>query len=269
MMGELVGRGRTAEIYAHGEGRVLKLYTKESNPDWARSEFASTRIAFEAGVAVPEPIELIELDGRMGIIFERVHGKTMIGETMSRPLGIARLFSQMAELQVSCQAVKAEGLRSLKGSLERQVRRAERFGLSAAQIEEVVRRLSLLPDGDRLCHMDFHPDNVMITPKGMVIIDWMNATSGPPMADTARTWMMLTMGGLPQGFIMRALIQTLRKVACNSYLKRFRELHPFTQGELDAWMLPVAAARLVEDIPGEKDRLLRMVRGLLEKAPTS
>ena len=49
--------------------------------------------------------------------------------------------------------------------------------------------------GDRLCHNDFHPDNIIFrTPEegGPVIIDWERAGVGDPIADVAGTrWMAM------------------------------------------------------------------------------
>ena len=42
-------------------------------------------------------------------------------------------------------------------------------------------------DGDKLCHGDFHPGNVLLTEKGAVVIDWMTASICNPWADMART----------------------------------------------------------------------------------
>jgi aminoglycoside phosphotransferase (APT) family kinase protein len=41
-------------------------------------------------------------------------------------------------------------------------------------------RLRRLPAGDRLCHGDFHADNVVLTRRGAVVLDWMTAVRGHP-----------------------------------------------------------------------------------------
>ena len=38
---------------------------------------------------------------------------------------------------------------------------------------------------DAVLHLDFHPDNIMLTPDGPVVFDWTNAALGPPAADVA------------------------------------------------------------------------------------
>jgi ligand-binding SRPBCC domain-containing protein/tRNA A-37 threonylcarbamoyl transferase component Bud32 len=47
------------------------------------------------------------------------------------------------------------------------------------------------PDGGTLVHRDLHPANVLLSPRGPVVIDWTNASSGDPAMDDALTWVIL------------------------------------------------------------------------------
>ena len=71
-LGQLIGRGATAELYAWREDQVLKLFF----PSWPRiaveMEVQAARVASEAAVPTPAVGEIVELDGRYGIVFERV-----------------------------------------------------------------------------------------------------------------------------------------------------------------------------------------------------
>ncbi len=84
-MPEMIGRGRTAEIFSWEEGKVLKLYYAWCSPDWVEYEFKATQVAYQAGVTVPVPYELVEKEGRRGIIFERIHGVNLIAGLMRAP----------------------------------------------------------------------------------------------------------------------------------------------------------------------------------------
>ena len=56
--GKRIGTGATAEIYARGDDRVLKLYRSWVPTDWMRHEARSTQIAHSLGLpAVAEGIE--------------------------------------------------------------------------------------------------------------------------------------------------------------------------------------------------------------------
>ena len=60
-------------------------------------------------------------------------------------------------------------------------------------------RLHTIPfHGGSLIHFDLHPDNVLVSPQGPVVIDWTNAHGGSAAADVAMTWLILeTSAGLP------------------------------------------------------------------------
>lgn len=54
------------------------------------------------------------------------------------------------------------------------------------------------PD-DRVLHLDLHPANVVLTPRGPVLIDWTNATDGPPDLDVALTAVILAQAAVAPG----------------------------------------------------------------------
>ena len=89
--------------------------------------------------------------------------------------------------------------------------------------------LNGLPDGDRLCHGDFHPGNCIIGDDGMRVIDWPNAYAGDPDADVARTLLTLRVGDPPEGTmgIMRALIWVGRRIMIAYYQRGYRSVRPF------------------------------------------
>lgn len=47
-----------------------------------------------------------------------------------------------------------------------------------------------VPD-ERVLHLDLHPANVVLTPAGPMLIDWANATDGPPDLDVALSAVIL------------------------------------------------------------------------------
>jgi tRNA A-37 threonylcarbamoyl transferase component Bud32 len=53
-------------------------------------------------------------------------------------------------------------------------------------------------EGATLLHLDLHPENVLLSRSGPVVIDWTNARAGEPALDLALSWVIAkTSGGLP------------------------------------------------------------------------
>jgi aminoglycoside phosphotransferase (APT) family kinase protein len=53
------------------------------------------------------------------------------------------------------------------------------------------------PDGTALCHSDFHPDNVLVTAKGPVVIERDSAAWGDPPGDVACACRLMRTANLP------------------------------------------------------------------------
>jgi tRNA A-37 threonylcarbamoyl transferase component Bud32 len=60
---------------------------------------------------------------------------------------------------------------------------------AAAMTADLLRRLHDLPRP--ILHLDLHPENVLLTERGPVVIDWRNATEGPADLDTAMSALIL------------------------------------------------------------------------------
>ncbi len=61
--------------------------------------------------------------------------------------------------------------------------------------------------GDRLIHLDLHPENVILSADGPVVIDWTNACRGSPALDVAMTYLLCTVhGGEPGRELARAFV---------------------------------------------------------------
>jgi aminoglycoside phosphotransferase (APT) family kinase protein len=244
---------------------VLKLFKEWADSSWAEREFTACRLAYEAGVPVPRPYEMLEHEGRIGILFERVEGVTAVRIFRTQPWRVFEITREMANLQAIYLQAPGSGLGSNKASLEWVIRRVIEKGLPGGRGERALAVLAALPDGDRLCHMDFHADNLMLTNKGWVILDWMNARSGPPLADVARTNLIFRVGVSPERTVGGRVITWMVRLATWNNLRVVRNRLGFTQVDLDAWILPVATARLWENIPGERERILPIIDDLLEK----
>ena len=113
-----------------------------------------------------------------------------------------------------------------------------------------------------------HPGNVLMTSSGPVVIDWMTSSCGNPAGDVARTLFLLRHSGIP-GYvprIQRNLITLARRRFGSVYLRRYRALRPIDEMDIDAWRLPVLAARISEGIEEERPAVLALLAGARVRA---
>ncbi|SFB60038.1 Phosphotransferase enzyme family protein [Cohnella sp. OV330] len=255
-----IGIGRTAEVYEYGEQRVLKLYHPGLSEEQAEMEYRACQAACRAGLPVPEPLELVRHDGRPGIVFEKLAGVTMLAALALGESSVAREAERMAQLQSRVHRVSVQGLPSLKSSLIERI--AHTSLLTDEEKKRLASLLSDLPDGDRLCHGDFHPDNILLGDQEW-IIDWMTGTTGHPSADVARTALLLQYGSIPNEAPAEvvAWLVDMRVELLSGYLRAYSKETGTTREQIERWMPPVAAARLCDWIPeAEKEALAAFIR---------
>jgi uncharacterized protein (TIGR02172 family) len=242
-----IARGRTADIHAWGEGQVLKLFHDWFSLENIQYELRMARAVQEGGLPVPRVGDLVQVNGRYGLIYQRVDGISMMEGLGRKPWRLFHYARRMAELHAEMHAAPvAADLPSLHKKLAYKIQRAE--SLPPETRLRVLARLEQLPPGDSLCHGDFHPGNILVAPHGEVVIDWIDASLGNPLADVART-VILAQGALETGQLPGTLQKTVIRLLLAAYLRHYFRLRLAGKVEYQHWLPLVAAGRLSEGIP--------------------
>jgi uncharacterized protein (TIGR02172 family) len=256
--GELIARGRTAEVFVWKNDQVLKLFREGWTIDSAEREARITNAVHEAGLPVPSVGGVVRVQDRFGIIFERVDGPSMLQVLRSKPWAIGKLTGLMADIHFKIHSHEMPGLPSLREDLKRTT--GEQQGLPEAIKKAILARLEKLPDGNTICHLDFHPDNIIMSSRGPVVIDWDGTKRGDPLADVTATSLLIRGSLIPQFIARRWLINILRSRFSSSYLKKSLRLHPGSAGRITDWEFPLVAGRLADNIPEEREMLLAVLQ---------
>ena len=267
--GKLLGQGRTAEVYAWGDFQVLKLFFTTWPVEWIHQEARVARVVHEAGLASPAAGELIEVDGRLGIVYERIDGPSMLEEVARHPSRIVSLAHQFADLHLAMHHRDEMDLPPGRELLTGLLRNAPR--LTDEVRERLLEKLEQLPDANAICHGDYHPDNILMTRRGPIVIDWMSVTRGHPLADVAGTYLLFRVVEDPSelGKLTRGFFDVLRRVFLSLYLRRYFKSSPHRREQLDDWAPLMAAAYLGQGLTSqEEDRLISIIdAGLETRAP--
>jgi aminoglycoside phosphotransferase (APT) family kinase protein len=261
--GKLIALGRTAEIYAWGSDHILKLFLEGWSGSHVEYEAQVSRIVRAAGLPIPAVEKVVEIDGRPGLIYQRVAGPSMLAILKEKPWKLTRLARLLADLHVSMHACHVPQLTPQRQRLEANIIKAR--ALPAQLKDATLRKLAELPDGDRLCHGDFHMDNVLLTSSGPVIIDWPDATRGNPLSDVARTSLLQRFSAPPPGESIPKVLDLARRWVDRTYLNRYFQVASADRGQFTAWLPIVAAARLSEEVNGEEETLLALIEGQVSK----
>jgi aminoglycoside phosphotransferase (APT) family kinase protein len=259
-----LAEGREAEILSWGEGRVLRLYRDPAAGARADREMGALAAVRSVLALVPAPFERIQWQGRPGIVMEQVLGRDAMTELSRRPWRIPELAALSGRIHAELNTVAAPAsLPELRAEL------GERIARDAAVPERLrgpsLQALERLPDGNALCHGDFHIANVLLSPSRPMVIDWGYATRGDPDADLARTLLMTRLGSLPPG--TPRLIRWGRRLGTGlfrlAYQRAYLRRRPCDPVRVGRWTLVRTVERLADRIPEERDGLIREADRLL------
>ena len=226
--GRLIGEGRDSLVYDVGGGRVLRRYRRQK--DTAVEAQVMTWVG-EHGVRVPQ---VFDADGT-DLVMERIDGiaaKDGLAHEPWRLLAVGRL---LADLQHDLDAVPVAPWMTVRSA-------------GGGDVGDV--RLGVV-------HCDLHPDNVMVTADGPVLIDWTRAGVGDRRMDLAHTWLIIAEMGRPNARIERVVHAVARRGLLRAYLRGVDR--PGAQ----SWLARVAADRIadVNTSADERRRLARYVDG--------
>lgn len=258
-----ISEGREAEIFAYGEGAVLRLLRNPNAHQQIEWEAAAMRAASGAGVRVPAVIEVTTVEGRPGLVMERIEGLDMLAIVGKQPWQVFAISTTAGRIQAELNSVTAPAsLPSLRDVLRQRIGRQGAITPDGKSF--AFSTLDALPDGDMICHGDLHPGNIMRTNAEPVIIDWTNVTCGDPTADYVRTQLMIRIGDIPPGqpWVIRYGAKIARGFMLSAHDRAYRKVRPVDDALAKRWEFVVAAARIADGIESETPKLL----ALLEKA---
>jgi len=239
---EKIAKGGTSDLFVFDQNRVVKLLHPRFPRSNAQLEFEITSALAATGIPAPAVFEVVERDGRFGIVFERVDGVSLLQLVERKPWKLFYAARLLAELHAQVHQYTApKTLPSQRQQLERWLANALDFTVDQRRAAEAS--LLLVPQGTAICHGDFHPGNILLTRRGPVIIDWSTGTQGDPLVDVARTAALFEEANLPPGspWYMRLLLALARRLLYRAYLDRYFRLRGGTREEILRF-LPVQRA---------------------------
>jgi aminoglycoside phosphotransferase (APT) family kinase protein len=178
-LGEKIGEGAYSEAYAWAPGQVVKLFKPGVPRGMASFEVHMIRAVHAVGVPVPEVFGEVTLDGRFGIVLERLDGPTLLQLTRTGAVSFEQAGAIVAALAMSIHKTPPPPeVLSMRDYME-DVLRLDDGKLPKHIGTEILALIDRLPPGDRLCHCDLSPGNVIMTAEGPKLVDWASAMRAP------------------------------------------------------------------------------------------
>ncbi|MCD8026714.1 MAG: aminoglycoside phosphotransferase family protein [Clostridiales bacterium] len=197
----------------------------------------------ETGLNIPKIEEVTKIDGKWAIISTYIEGKTLAQLMKENPDKTDEYLNLFVDIQINILNQSAPLLNKLKDKMKRKISETD---LDATTRYELHTRLNSMPKHTKVCHGDFNPSNIIITPDGTpYILDWSHATQGNGAADAARTYLLFRLNKQDD--------------LAEKYMSLFCEKTDTARQYVNEWLPIVAASQSVKGKPEEREFLLSWV----------
>ena len=235
----IIAERKHKTIYRDGD-LVAKVFDESFPKSDILNEALNQARVEETGLNIPKIEEVTKIDGKRAIISDYIEGKTLKELMDENPDKIDEYMNLFVDVQLKILSKKCPLLKRIKDKMQDKISQAD---LDATTRYELHTRLASMKTHNKVCHGDFNPSNVIITPDGTpYILDWSHATQGNGAADAARTYLLFMLNG--------------QKDLAEKYLKLYCFKSDTARQYVNNWMPIVAASQSVKGNPEERELLL-------------
>lgn len=229
-------------IYRDGD-TVLKIFEPSYSKANVLNEALNQARVEETGLHIPRLLEVLMIDGKWAIRTEFIEGRTLQQMMEEQPQNMEEYLEQFVALQMEVHTKESPLLNKLKDKMNRKISES---AFDATTRYELHTRLESMPKHKKVCHGDFNPSNIIVTPEGVpYILDWSHATQGNASADVARTYLLFCLAGAQE--------------TADRYLNLFCKKTDTAKQYIQSWMPIVAASQSVKGNADERAMLKRWV----------
>ena len=232
-LGKIIGVGNTAKVYEWEEGKVLKLFHEGYPQEDILNEYHNARTIGHMNFAKPDAYEIVTHEESTGIIYDKVEGESLLDWVMKTG-NLPGCAEYMASLHKAILKNVVSDLPNYKDFLKHHINNAN---IELGQKQEVIQRIGQLPEGDTLCHGDFHPGNILLSEDRVSVIDFMNLCHGHYLYDIARTVFLVEYTPNPKEAQDKDLLGYFKKTLAELYLQQMEVTKEMIQEYLDIIIL--------------------------------
>ena len=263
-----IGAGACGEVFRLDDETIIKLYYPRVKKEEIEQEKALAKKAFVMGVPTAISYDIVEADGRTGVVYELIKSKT-IGELIRGDEGHLEEYVDM--YAAVCRQI--HGIEAEPGQLPsfKDINRSDIPNVTGITEEErayLHRFLDLIPDRMNCLHGDLNINNIMVQNGECCLIDMGEFSTGTPMFDLSRILFSMEFAGAAKGefnsfyklplFDLSRILHLFLEKYFGCSLAEAEKIHPDT-----AWLYPLAWFRcctslLKGDRWGEEKRAMAL-----------
>lgn len=239
-----IGTGAQADVYLH-ENKAIKVFKQGYSKANIFYEAMVNSIIEETGLPIAKVYEVLNIEDKVAIRMEYIEGITLQECILADIDNIYKYIDTMVDLQMKIHSKNTYLPLGLKDKLRERI--SGNMSMDESKRSRLLKILDKLPEGNSLCHGDFHGYNIIKHGDEYYFIDWIDAAVGCADGDACRTYMLYLFHSPEMAEI---------------YLKAYCAKAGKSREDILGWLPVVAAARLRENNEEEKEKILSIIENI-------
>ena len=185
---ELIGKGANGDVYRLTRETVVKLFGADAQLSEVERERELAQHSLIRGIPTAIAYNLVKTDDRYGAVFELVDAESLSHTLRDNPgcfdeyareyVDVYRGFHQTVVEEDEFPSIKDIYHGYIDGCVD---------WYTPEQIDLLRQVVDSVPDRNTLIHGDYHPNNILVTEDGLIMIDMGDVSYGHPIFDFLAT----------------------------------------------------------------------------------
>ncbi|MDO4379759.1 MAG: anti-sigma factor antagonist [Clostridia bacterium] len=242
---EKIGSGACGEVFRLDDETIVKLYYPRVLKKDIEQEKALSKKAFVLGIPTAISYDIVDVDGRVGVVYELLNAKTLAELIRSDEKNLEKYVQMYADVCRLIHSTEDETgfLPSFKDLCRDEVSKIH--SVTEEERNCLFRFIDLLPEEKTCVHGDLNINNIMVQNGECCLIDMGEFSVGTPMHDISRIIFSMDFASdgaefnqffkMPQTTVDRILELFLKKYFKTDSLEEAEKENPDVK-----WLYPLA-----------------------------
>lgn len=257
-IGEVMDISKNYDIYDYGHDSIIKLFKRDHAKEFVSNEYKNNLHVNEVFRQSLKALEQVQVDERHGIIFKKTQGKTLLYLLEEEPTLLQEVAEIFASFHAQLHEKRSMNLIDQTAYYDKHIERCKY--LSETQKKQLKKEVRDLPQGETLCHGNYHLNQVLMTDEP-ILMGFCNAYRGHPLSDVAKACIIID---VPRPIANASSsfneeVTKLRQHLLDLYLNHYKATAYFDESVLEQFIKFAAITRLNENHDHEREWLLNII----------
>ena len=183
---KLIGTGFFSKVYRVDADSIVKVYIRNTQLDMINRERELARNAFLLGIPAAITFDIVDIDGKYGLLFESINGGTLTQKILSDIEHLDQYIIQYANLLKTINTTQSvsDNIPRVSNIINNKLEVIKPY-LEDAEYQKLSSMLTSIEDTNTFVHADCHTGNIMLQNDELIIIDMDTLCTGNPIFELA------------------------------------------------------------------------------------